>query len=225
MSTKIISDFCDLTLDTQIKTVLLDIDNTCYQYEPCHKLALEKVHSSIENIVGPLPNFSELYKKAQKQIKKQIPNHAASHSRILYFLNIFEQLGRRDGHIYVKDLEDQYWRTFFPVMQKTRGLENFLNTVRKNGVTVVVVSDLTTAIQCEKIKHLGITHLIDFIVTSEEVGADKPSSSPFLKALEKAGNDIKTAVVIGDSIEKDFTGAETLSIPTILIKHISGINQ
>lgn len=219
MSTKIISDFRNLTIDSHIKTILLDIDNTCYEYEPCHKAALEKAQASIENIVGPLPDFTERYASAQKKIKARIPTHAASHSRILYFLNIFEQLGRHDGHIYVKELDDEYWETFFSVIQKTLGLEDFLTAVKKNGVKIVAVSDLTTSTQCAKIKALGIEHFIDYLVTSEEAGADKPDTAPFLVALEKSGGEAATSLVIGDSIEKDFGGAQALGMTTILLKH------
>lgn len=219
MTQRTITDFQNLDIEPHIKTILLDLDNTCYEYEPCHTAALEKAQLAIEAITGPLANFSELYAQAQQQVKKRIPTDAASHSRILYFQALFELLERTDAHHYIANLEHLYWETFMSTMQKTTGLDDFLARSRKNGTTVVVVSDLTTTIQCKKLLALGIADKIDFLVTAEEVGEDKPDPTPFLVALEKVHGNPKTAVVIGDNYERDIEGANALGIQSILITH------
>ncbi len=225
MLPKIITDFQTLKLLPNIQTLLLDLDNTCYQYEPCHTTALQATKDAIEQITGPLPHFNELYKEAQQKVKAKIPTQAASHSRILYFQAMFETLGRTDGHQHLPRLEKVYWDTFMSVMKKTAGLDEFLAECRKNGTTVVVVSDLTIAIQCAKINVLDIADKIDYLVTAEEAGADKPNQAPFLIALEKAGGTPHTALVIGDSPEKDIAGAEALGIPSILFRHDTQIDS
>lgn len=219
MPERTISDFKTLQLSSSTKVVLLDLDNTCYEYEPCHSTALSATKVAIENITGTLPNFTELYQEAQQKVKKRIPTQAASHSRILYFQALFELLSRADGQQHLPNLEKLYWDTFMSTMQKTPGLDEFLAECRKNGTTVVVVSDLTTTIQCAKLKVLGIADKIDYLVTAEEAGADKPDSAPFLLALTKAGSTPEEALVIGDSEDKDIAGAEALGIPSILFRH------
>ena len=219
MLPKIIHDFQTLTLPDSIKTVLLDLDNTCYKYEPCHDKALSKTRQVIESIVGQLPNFAGLYSQAQKQTKERIPTLAASHSRILYFQALFEILGRSDGHLHAPRLEEIYWEAFMSVMEKTIGLDDFLANSRRSGKTIVVVSDLTATIQCQKLLALHLEDKIDFLVTAEEVGAEKPDAKPFLVALEKAGSGADAAVMIGDNYERDIVGAENLGIDGILITH------
>ena len=196
-------DFTQIKVPSGIKTILLDLDNTCYEYTPCHNAALLQMQAAVEKIVGIVPDFLSLYQKAQQQVKNRIPKHASSHSRVLYAQTLFELLGRTDGHIYAPDLEKVYWDTFIKTMKKVAGLDDFLANCRKSGKTVIVVSDLTTTIQCQKLIALDIAKSIDFLVTAEEVGADKPDSKPFLVALEKANGDIHTAVVIGDNYERD----------------------
>ena len=186
MSHSVIFDFNNLTLDSHIKTLLLDLDNTCYEYKPCHQAALESVRIEIEKIVGLLPEFTTQYSAAQAQVKARIPTQAASHSRVLYFQALFELLGRTDGHIHAANLEEIYWSTFTSKMQLAAGLGNFLVQTRENGTTIVVVSDLTTALQCKKMNALGMADKIDYLVTSEEAGVEKPGAAMFLIALEKA---------------------------------------
>ncbi len=214
-----VTDFTEIKLAPQLKTVLLDLDNTCYLYDPCHTIGLEKLRTSLEKVVGPVPDFLSQYKIAQKQVKDRIPTQAASHSRALYVQALFERLGRTDGHTHMVALEKAYWDGFFTKMELIAGLTDFLADCRKSGKTVVVVSDLTTIIQCQKLAVLGIAKDIDFLVTAEEVGADKPDPKPFLVALEKAGGQTHTSVVIGDNYERDIKGAETLGIDSILITH------
>lgn len=213
------TDFTDIVLDTRIKTILLDLDNTCYLYDPCHENGLRQLQIELEKIVGPLADFSITYQEAQNQVKKRIPTQAASHSRILYVQALFEILHKTDGHIHAPTLEKVYWEAFFAEMKPTAGLSDFLANCHKNDTTVVVVSDLTTTIQCQKLIALGIAKSIDFLVTAEEVGADKPDPKPFLVALEKAHGDRHTAVVIGDNYERDIKGASALGIDSILITH------
>jgi len=215
MSHSVIFNFTNLTLDPHIKTLLLDLDNTCYEYLPCHQEALNLAHTAIEQIVGPLPLFSRQYSEAQLQVKSRIPTHSASHSRVLYFQTLFELLGRKDGHIHAVNLENTYWGKFISTMQISPGLDTFLAETKGNGTTIVVVSDLTTALQCKKIATLGIADKVDYLVTSEEVGADKPKSAPFQVALKKAAGIAAETVMIGDSHEKDILGAKALGISTI----------
>jgi HAD superfamily hydrolase (TIGR01549 family) len=214
-----ISDFTNLILPPDIRTIFLDLDNTCYVYEHCSLAARAAVATAITTIAGPLPDFQTRYEAAQAIVKARIPTHGSSHNRALYFQTLFEQLGRTDGHVHADTLERIYWEAFFTIMKPVAGLLDFLATCQQNDTTVVVVSDLTASIQCEKMRRLGIAHLVDYLVTSEEAGADKPNPIMFTLALEKASADARTTVMIGDSEPKDMSGAQSCGIHTILIRH------
>lgn len=219
MSYLTISDFTNLTLSPKIKTVLLDLDNTFYQYDPCHRAGLIALQGSIENITGHIPHFNEIYKQAQMRIKEQIPSHGASHSRLLYAQAMLEILGRNDAHCHAHHLNDTYWNAFLSKMKKTTGLDGFLANCRHSGTTTVVVSDLTADIQCLKLERLQIAKQIDYLVTTEEAGAEKPDPKPFLLALSKSKGNASEAIMIGDNPERDIAGATSLGIASILIKH------
>ena len=64
---------------------------------------------------------------------------------------------------------------------------------------------------------LGLEPYIDFIVTSEEVGADKPDPAIFRAALDRAGVNAAEAIHVGDQYKLDVIGARKVGITPILI--------
>ena len=74
------------------------------------------------------------------------------------------------------------------------------------------MSDLTAHIQYRKIQKLNIGKYIDFIVTSEESGREKPHAYPFMLALEKLKLTNKDLFMVGDSFKKDIVGALNMGI-------------
>jgi len=66
-------------------------------------------------------------------------------------------------------------------------------------------------------RELGLEPYLDFVVTSGEVGSDKPASPIFLAALKRAGVNASEAVHIGDQYKLDVIGARGVGITPILI--------
>lgn len=66
-------------------------------------------------------------------------------------------------------------------------------------------------------RKLGLEPYLDFVVTSEEAGDDKPHPPIFLKALERAGVNASEAVHVGDQYQIDVVGARGVGISPVLI--------
>lgn len=199
--------------------VFLDLDNTMYLYEPCHQTGLAATITKLAEVFGSHINYTDLYHAAQVAVKARIPHHGSSHSRLLYFQHMLESLDPQQVYSLAPKLERMYWDAFLTKMEIMPGLLEFLAQCTQHGTTIVVVSDLTTSIQCEKIISLGIAKHVRFLVTSEETGADKPHAAPFLLALEKTGKKTNEVVMIGDSLSKDIAGAQALGIYAIHFLH------
>ncbi len=58
----------------------------------------------------------------------------------------------------------------------------------------------------------GLRELVDFMVTSEEVGVAKPAAEIFEAALERGSAEPGEAVMIGDSWDVDILGAQSAGI-------------
>lgn len=204
-----------------IKGVLLDCDDTLYEYAPCSRYANECCFEELKEM-GRLKTFEEykiLYKNAQVAVKKYLPNQGSGHSRFLYFQRFFETLDVHTNFDLTIYFEKIYWDNFFTKMVLRAGALEFLQKLRERKVKVCIVTDLTAKVQFEKICHLGITSYIDFVVSSEEAGQEKPARPIYDLALEKLEMDYSEVIMVGDGnlFSKDSVGAEALGIRSIQV--------
>jgi putative hydrolase of the HAD superfamily len=66
-------------------------------------------------------------------------------------------------------------------------------------------------------RELGLETYLDFVVSSGQVGADKPEPAIFLAALERAGVNASQSIHVGDQYKLDVVGARGVGINPILI--------
>jgi len=109
-------------------------------------------------------------------------------------------------------MEERYWRVFLDIMAFNPGVETFLQEAKDKGIKMCIVTDLTAQIQMRKWLKLDLGRYIDFLVTSEEAGIEKPGAYMFELAMEKLGVKAEECVMIEDSVEKDIKGAEAIGI-------------
>jgi len=189
--------------------VLLDMDNTIYDYESTHGAAMQAVREQALNTLNiSIDDFDRCYAQARVQTKNRLKNIASSHSRLLYFQRVLELagLGSQPGHAIA--LQNTYWREFLNTVELFPEVEDFLDDLRIAGIPVVIVTDLTAAIQMRKFLFLDLGRFTDWLVTSEESGFDKPDRAIFELALAKLGGVEGSVWMIGDSYEKDIVGAK-----------------
>ena len=204
------------------EAVFLDIDDTVYDYTVAHREAVRATAAKSSSLLGLQPEaFAAAYDRARAAVQQRLGASASAHSRLLYFHSLIESVGMKSQPLLALDLEQTYWRTFLGAMKLFPGVVEFLEELRHQQIPVVAVTDLTTQIQLRKLVYLGLDTLLDYVVTSEEAGADKPDPAPFHLALSKvckpAGH---TIWMIGDSIERDARGAKAaLGATTLMRRH------
>ncbi|MBW3654822.1 MAG: HAD family hydrolase [Gemmatimonadetes bacterium] len=189
--------------------LLLDTDNTLYPYDPAHTAAMQAVRSKAQRVLGvPADEFDAAFRAARADIHRQLKGTASSHSRLLYFQRTIEGLGLKTQILLTLDLEQTYWRTFLSEAVLFEGAKEFLEDVRRLGVPIANLTDLTAQIQFRKLVYFGIEALVDFVVTSEEAGRDKPDPLPFHLALRKLGLTSGEGVwMVGDNPVCDVQGS------------------
>jgi putative hydrolase of the HAD superfamily len=85
----------------------------------------------------------------------------------------------------------------------------------RGRVAVAVVSNNVQAEQEEKLRHLGMSQLIDALVVSETVGVAKPDPAIFAAALHQLGCAAGDAVMLGDSWAADVIGARAAGVRAV----------
>lgn len=199
------------------KGILLDLDNTLYDYKSCHKEGLNASGEFFLRETGvDKERFRELYNVCRREINSELNGLASSHNRLLYFQRIIEKINLRINANLLLSLYDTYWNVFIEKIRLYDGVFDFLKECGNKGVKLALVTDLTADVQMKKIAILGLDSYIDAVVTSEEARLEKPRMPIFQLALKKIGIGAQEAWVIGDSIEKDIIGGNSVGAMTIL---------
>ena len=198
--------------------ILFDLDNTLYDYNPAHKKGMQGAYKLFKkHFKISLKKFMRLFKFSRLEIHQELSGTASSHNRTLYFQRLIEKTHKTIEPKLVLRLEDAYWRAFFTKMKLKKGVIKTLKELKKRGFKILIVSDLTTRIQLKKLIKLKIKDYIDFLVTSEEAGSEKPHSIMFLLAMNKIKVSPEEAIMVGDSKKSDMSGANAVGMDTILI--------
>ena len=198
------------------KGILLDIDNTLYDYKVAHifskNVVLEYCVSEF-SLSEEKINFA--YEKARKQVHVELSETAASHNRLLYFQKMLEILNVNPMK-YAIEIYSKYWDSFLDELKPFDEIYNFLEKYKNR---ICLVTDLTANIQYRKIQKLGLEKYCDKLVTSEEAGREKPHPYMFMLALHKLNVRENEVCMIGDSFKKDILGATSLGIESIWFNH------
>lgn len=91
-----------------------------------------------------------------------------------------------------------------------------LAELRQQGLKLVVVSNSNGTLQ-RAFARLGLAQLVDVIVDSHEVGAEKPDRRLFDVALDLSGADRSTTVHLGDLYSIDVVGARNAGLTGMLV--------
>jgi FMN phosphatase YigB (HAD superfamily) len=202
-----------------VKGVFLDIDNTIYHYDSCHKYALNILINELFILINhPKEVIKKQFLKSRNKINNQLHGYASSHSRFLYIQLTLEKFLEKTSFYHTLRLEEIYWNAFLDKMRIDENAHKFINLCYSSKIPICCVTDLTAQIQFRKIVKLNLEQKINFIVTSEEAGIEKPNKLIFNLSLEKINLEYKDVIMIGDSISKDIRGAEELGIKTYFIK-------
>ena len=207
-------------LQKKPQAVIFDTDNTLYPYEPAHKAATKAVEIKACDLLGiSLEKFNKAFITARLEVKVQLNKTASSHSRLLYYQRTIEILGLNTQILMTLDLEQTYWRTFLANCRLFPEVKEFILDLKSAGIAIAIITDLTAQIQFRKIIYFGLDNYFDYVVTSEEAGADKPSSEPFEIALKKLQISSENIWMIGDNANADIMGASQFNMLTLQKKH------
>ena len=190
-----------------IKAVIFDVDNTLYNYDAAHAAAFEALCDTARQRLGlDAEAFTALYDRAMEiQVQRAGEDAAAIHNRLLRFQIMAEEL--RQPLTLAPELSECYWSVFLEAMEPFPGLCQCLRALKEKGYRLGIGTNMTADFQYEKLRRLNVLELLDFIVTSEEVNAEKPHEKLFRFCAAKAGCRMEECVFVGDSLSHDARGA------------------
>jgi putative hydrolase of the HAD superfamily len=190
-----------------MKAVIFDLDNTLYAYWPAHHAGFRALTDYARSVLGIEPEeLSALHREGDRLLHARAgDNTAAVHNRLIRYQLMLEKRGLPICH--APRMERRYWDSYFAEMEPEPGTRETLLALRKRGLRIGIGTNMTASQQYTKLELLGLLELVDFIVCSEEVSAEKPDRRFFDCCVEKAGCLAEECLFVGDDQKRDVLAA------------------
>jgi HAD superfamily hydrolase (TIGR01549 family) len=204
-----------------MRVLLFDLDDTLVPSTQAYDIAMRAI--------GISPTDSQ-FLQARADVKHICPKgYPAARSRRLYFKRYLEITERFTPHRHVElatAYESEVVKHLAHCWQQLHRAELF-NSLRPLVDKIGIVSNETTTLQSAKLAAFDPEwKYFDFVVTSEELGAEKPARVMFTRAIELAGAHVQDCTFIGDNYECDILGSTALGMRAIqTLEFISGERQ
>ena len=118
-----------------------------------------------------------------------------------------------------EELAARVWARVREIPYAMRAYDDAVPTLRalkERGLTLGLVSNIYQDLG-DLCQRLGVAPFLDFMVSSQSAGAEKPHAGIFLAALEKAKVEPQEALHVGDQYHGDVVGARGVGIHPILL--------
>lgn len=190
--------------------LLIDLDDTLFDAESAYAFSLKSI--------GIDPGSSD-YCEARQTIKSRLgEGHVGARNRILYFKRLLDQRAQYSHHR-VLDLMEQYEKNLsdhiknqWALLGRKKLFEGKLKEIPK-----VIVTNENLRTQMIKLRAIDPEGtLFPHVMTSEEMGVEKPSLKLFEQAAKLLGAKASECVMVGDSLETDIAPAIQLGMKAIL---------
>ena len=202
------------------KSLFIDLDDTLLDFRSSQESAIKATFQAVGLDIFPaiIAHYERINRSLWKQFEQgSMTKEGVFHGRWELLLRQYgiSRESRAVNRVYMNELaENPIWLD---------GAEDFLT--RLSAVyQIVIVSNGDGKTARRRMDLLGITKLVGAIIISEEVGAAKPNSLIFQRAMAKAAVTSKDQLLmIGDNYHADICGAHNFSIDACWYNPSKGI--
>lgn len=201
--------------ENKVTDVFFDLDHTLWDFDKNSALTFEKIFKD-HKIDLALQDFLEVYVPANLKFWRLFREDKITKSELRYqrLKSVFDTLGHPVSDDLIHLLSKEYinhlssFNTLFP---NTIEVLDYLHPKYK----LHIITNGFQEVQDKKLRNSGIHSYFDQIIDSEMAGAKKPNPTIFNMALNRAGVLPEKSLMIGDSLEADILGAQSLGFHTI----------
>lgn len=205
---------------TRTRVVFFDLDGTLFDHYHSLRLGISAVQSKYTGLAGKsIEDLINKYNIALQQaynnyLNKVITYEEADVRKIRLFFAAFDLT--EPGLDEVREFRDAYKAVYRANRRAIPGSIETLAQLREHGYRIAIITNGQVEDQAAKVEAIGIRHLIERIITSEEAGYRKPDPRIFQYAIKQLGASLHTAYVVGDSADSDIKGALDAQLATIM---------
>lgn len=187
-------------LDTKIRGVIFDLDDTLYNEIDYVKSGFQAVarHLDDEELY---PKLLEAFRRGEKPFDTVVPNEE-------------------------KEACLEVYRIHFPEIHLEDDTVSLLKRLRDNNIKIGIITDGRPEGQRNKIRALGLEDLVDDIIITDELGGPqfrKPCDLSFRIMQKRWLLPFSSLLYIGDNPEKDFLAPKQLGIHSARLINPKGL--
>ncbi len=196
----------DISIRMRYTLFLMDLDDTLFDFKQSERKALSSVFLSV-GLHDRFEHYSQIYSKINEKLwsdfaKGLLTKDFLKSERFRIFFETVEI----DSHHPV-EIGDFYLEELGKCGDVIPDAIQVCEQIKKFGKIGIVTNGIEK-VQAKKLSNSGLDKVIDFVVSSEKCGFQKPDPRFFHHALEVAGHSSKEdVVVVGDKLEIDVLGA------------------
>jgi putative hydrolase of the HAD superfamily len=197
-----------------IKAVGFDLDGTLYPAWMMYVL--------VADLAALHPGIFWAYGNARRSLRKEsadVPFHEGWRTRQSAF--VAKRLGIAEDRA-SESIDEFIYRAMdrrFALLRPFAGIGPCLDRLADRGLRLGLLSDLPPE---TKLKAMGLSNRFDAALCSEDYGALKPASEPFLALAEALGSAPEQMVYVGNKYGFDCAGAKAVGMKTALLGHGKG---
>lgn len=192
--------------------ILLDADNTLFDFDVCEK---EAFYSTLESLgISPSETMYKGYQTINQACWKQLEKGELTREDLQ---NVrFERFAKEfDLSLDPIDANRRYIENLSTLGILIPGAVDFVKTL-SDAAKIYIITNGIARVQHGRFKNCPLLPYIRQIFISEEVGFAKPDKAFFDRVAEMIPDfDAKEAIVIGDSLTSDIQGANNASLACI----------
>jgi putative hydrolase of the HAD superfamily len=198
-----------------IQAVIFDLDDTIWNYTEADTFACTCVFNMMRSLMKEeYPHLDVLYKKIVTDLKSS-NNINNKHNKMMYFKRMFEQLNIPLP--FLSNIIEEYYSRFMSSLCISKGVHELFLLLKRNHIKIGVLSNNHFDEQYHRLEMLSLISFIDVIVTTDEIGEEKPSILPFLDIIHKLNVSPENIIMIGDNIHHDMIPARIVKIGLCLL--------
>ena len=213
-------------LYSRINAFIFDIGNTLVNATGIMKYSLNKTADIFykKHLIINKDRFINIYLQVDKEIQGPRINHLYSNMEII--LPAAKAMGISNQKLFAGLFLNHYRYFVRKRISKNGHMIELFSNLKSFGLKIGIATDGTTIEQMEQINRLGIYESIDAIVTSEDIGVEKPNRKIFEKIIYDLHiKNPKHAYMVGDDYSRDIIGAKESNLMAIWVTRYANISK
>jgi putative hydrolase of the HAD superfamily len=205
-----------------ITTILFDLDDTLFDHMGTARAALAATAARRPTLHGvPVETLYQLYSELLEELHPLVMTGRLSYleARQQRFTRLLAPYEPTPTAAAVAQLAEQHYGQYQQLRRPVPGALALLQAL-KPMYKIGIVTNNRTAEQQEKLRHLGMSHLVDALITSEDVGVLKPDPAIYAQALQRLGATPAETVMVGDNWQADVVGALAVGIRPVWLNRL-----